>query len=297
MNRDLDNFVSDILVIFQSKIEKYLKQFLFGLKIDKSIKIDFIISTSNDINAAATGKYPNYLISLNKGIIYATCRKVFELFELTNKFDEIIDENNHRMARSTSMALIIDYTLKYIVMHEFSHIISGHLDWLYSKHGIDKLNENSINKYLDKTTFHAMESHADNFALGPLTVVTGMEVYIVGIAISLLYSIFAQEANNFKYYNSISHPHPLLRWGIILRLIKTDIKNGRISSLQGQKLLEGIIDTLAELQVYKIDNLLDPIVTDFGIQNTDKIVGLELLKIFNRLKIIENQFIKHYTTN
>lgn len=289
-----EEFIKYAINVFTNGASEYIEIFRNALQVDNAIHINFQIDNSQELNAYANGCYPKYKIVIFSGIIYGIC----DLFKLLMEHEDaigIIEQNNEYVSKDVMYdkvkfcAKLVSSTIRYVTLHEFSHIVLGHLDWIKINYKLDKLEEYGGNEGLDATSFHALENHADATAMGPLVIANSLDTYYAGIGITFIFNLLINKQESIRNYASITHPHPYVRWASLYSLISVNIKEKIISEGPGNGLLIGMNNASRALRSANLDNLLKPIVDDYGPDEASNIVSKEYQYTTKRLLEIAAQ--------
>lgn len=257
----------------KERAEKTISAMVKQLKGVKKISFDIIDDYS--FNAFATGVGHNYFIGINKGAI-ATLSLVFNRL-LADKaiFPFIGDINNEKENLPLLENIYINYeatidslplfyppqdpvrniiaehmtrlALDFLLGHEMTHIIKGHISYLSQEFKVnvnDELSLHRIEKKRQRTISKTMEMDADSFATTmllsseinrctgklPLRGKEWEDLYsrpgfillIFSIVISTLFRIFGDKRLNESTFELEPYPKPRLRFVIAMLQIASD---------------------------------------------------------------------------
>ncbi|MEE9130856.1 MAG: hypothetical protein V3T84_12615 [Phycisphaerales bacterium] len=139
-------------------------------------------------------------------------------FSLVPQLKRLKDRNAQHVAITSSRLDFAQAAARaamfFSMLHEMSHIVLGHVRWLYREYGLASLSETEKPGPLDAATFQALEIHADMMAASRF--LSGdwdaTNTHANGFGVGLLLHAIASVPQRIENYNDKKHPHPLIRF-------------------------------------------------------------------------------------
>ena len=279
--------LEDLRRLFSEAAPEYLTKLFNDFGVDKAVSIGFTLPSDPRVNAFAEGRNGTYAICLHSGVVDSVFETIMFLTDTEDTatilgLESPLGSKGYDEQRAELAACVVDSAMRFVLIHEFCHIILGHLDWLHSKHDLSRLSENGDNRGLDFTTFHALELHADSIALGPLMTQRAVDTHYIGIAAAVLYNLLAAGIGDIHTHDGKTHPHPFIRSSNLYALVDSTMQNDP-NAEQMSRWLKGAADALACLRRAGRDVLLTPTVEHAGEENMPTEVSIEVKRVHERI--------------
>ena len=227
-------------------------------EISNDITIELELSDSNDVKAFVKKKNSTYSIFISEGISKRAYLAALG-FLSNNVFSQVISKNIYQKSdENIAVKLIIDIMLisiHFTLVHEFLHIALGHLDYLYSEHGINTLFENQSNPAFNHLIQQAIEVQSDLVSASLIAKTNRYNDFVFGMGVTVFLDTFNYFRLDIDEYQDKSHPHPLTRLLNLYSAYYTD--SGKIEN-DSEQFNEGTLLALRSFEHYNDGLLFNP---------------------------------------
>lgn len=172
------------------------------------------IKRSATTNDSTAGGATSYFVGIQTGLMATVCKFVAEITHEPEARAEIFDKDFSLtvgyLDTFTSQVILAVYSL--VMMHEFSHIMLGHLEWISTNMGMDALSEVASGDAMDPITSQALEFQADAFSMGPAFRLGALNPGYAGFGCMVLFYLISHANESISGRRNSTHPHPICRW-------------------------------------------------------------------------------------
>jgi hypothetical protein len=275
-------------------------------QVDNTISIGFSLEEDSRVNAYAKGSNSYFEICVFTGVLEQVFLKISKLIikpEIAKilELPSSIKTSETRTEPIDITAKVVYFAWDYILLHEFSHIVLGHLDWLKANHNLTCLFEQGKGSVTDPKVYHALEFQADAYAL-LLGVIqySHEDQYYSGIAAVIVQNLLADGTPYSRSAGFTSHPHSSVRLMQLLTFVTKSVIDDptyyplRNWLLGAMAITDALYLTGEEIAVRPTLNNLDEFFSKVPLEIHDTIrCGIDLAKQMKPLHRIPTEYLEY----